>query len=102
MVNGHGKYEELADEREFFDAAKKSERFVCHFYDPAVFKCKVVDQCLEKIAQKHLPTRFVKINAEKVTHFSVLDVDYLNSSVVKTLKGLFKSFRPEHIESIEF
>ena len=62
---GHGKYEELKDEKEFLDEQKKSERFVCHFYRESTFRCKIMDKHLDIIAKKHIETRFVKIDAEK-------------------------------------
>jgi len=62
---GHGKYEELKDEKEFLDEQKKSERFVCHFYRDSTFRCKIMDKHLDIIARKHIETRFVKIDAEK-------------------------------------
>lgn len=62
---GHGKYEELKDEKEFFDACKKSKNVVCHFYRDSTFRCKVVDKHMQILAPKHIETRFVKINAEQ-------------------------------------
>lgn len=41
LQNGHGKYEEIADEKEFFSACKKSKNMVCHFYRNSTFYCKV-------------------------------------------------------------
>ena len=32
LTQGHGKYEELKEEKEFFDTCKKSNKVVCHFY----------------------------------------------------------------------
>lgn len=62
---GHGTYEELADEKEFFSACKKSKNMVCHFYRNSTFFCKVVDKHLTTLAPKHIETRFVKIDAER-------------------------------------
>ncbi|XP_066928883.1 uncharacterized protein [Clytia hemisphaerica] len=62
---GHGKYEELKDEKEFFEEQKKSERFVCHFYRESTFRCKIIDKHLDIVARKHIETRFVKIDAER-------------------------------------
>ena len=62
---GHGKYEELKDEKEFFDEQKKSERFICHFYRESTFRCKIVDKHMEILAKKHVESRFVKIDAER-------------------------------------
>merc|ERR1711988_73612 len=62
---GHGKYEEIADEKEFFATAKKSDWMVCHFYRDATWRCEIVDKHLKLLAPKCFKTRFVKINAEK-------------------------------------
>jgi len=65
MANGHGKYDELKDEPEFFKAGQTSKRMVCHFYRDDFFRCKIVDKHLSLLATKHVETRFCKINAEK-------------------------------------
>ena len=65
MQLGHGKYEEIPEEKEFFDVSKKSKNVVCHFYRDSTFRCKIVDKHLEILAPKHIECRFVKINAEK-------------------------------------
>mmetsp|Transcript_22683 Transcript_22683/g.35498 ORF Transcript_22683/g.35498 Transcript_22683/m.35498 type:complete len:231 (+) Transcript_22683:283-975(+) len=62
---GHGQYQELSNEKEFFEAAKGSEHMVCHFYRSATHRCNIVDKHLSLIAQKHIEARFVKIDAEK-------------------------------------
>lgn len=68
LSHGHGKYEEVADEKEFFEATKKSDKVVCLFYLPGNFRCKIVDKHFEILARKHVGTRFIHVNAEKV-HF---------------------------------
>ena len=65
MAQGHGKYEELKDEPEFFKAGQTSKRMVCHFYRDSFFRCKIVDKHLALLAPKHIETCFCKINAEK-------------------------------------
>ncbi|VDD86681.1 unnamed protein product [Enterobius vermicularis] len=65
LENEHGKYEELPDEKSFFEATKKSNRIVCHFYLSGSERCKIVDKHLKELAPKHLETRFVRVNAEK-------------------------------------
>ncbi|XP_052089441.1 thioredoxin domain-containing protein 9-like [Mytilus californianus] len=65
MTQGHGKYTEILDEKEFFEMCKKSKRVVCHFYRDSTFRCKIVDKHLEILAPKHMETKFAKINAEK-------------------------------------
>ncbi len=65
IAKGHGKYTEVADEKEFFEEAKAHERVVCHFFRESTFRCKILDQHLQTIARKHIETKFLKIDAEK-------------------------------------
>jgi len=62
---GHGRYAEVTDTKEFFALCKKSERVVAHFYRSSTARCQIVDAHLAKLAQTHLETRFVKVDAEK-------------------------------------
>ncbi|RLM61300.1 hypothetical protein C2845_PM14G06730 [Panicum miliaceum] len=62
-AQGHGEYAEVP-EKEFFAAAKASERLVCHFYRDN-WPCKVLDKHLSVIAKQHVETRFIKVHAEK-------------------------------------
>ncbi|KAK6746304.1 hypothetical protein RB195_012424 [Necator americanus] len=81
LSNGHGKYEEVADEKEFFEATKKSKNVICLFYLDGNMRCKIVDKHLKILAPKHLATRFIHVNAEKV-HFLVTR---LNIRVIPTI-----------------
>ena len=94
---GHGSYEELGgssrnDARDvnkaFFEASKESDRMVVHFYRPSTRYCDVFHAHLEKLAPKHMETRFVKINVEDCDHqgggASFL-VERLNVIVMPTL-----------------
>ncbi|KAK7082579.1 Thioredoxin domain-containing protein 9 [Halocaridina rubra] len=65
IANGHGDYGELYDEKDFFEATKKSENVVCHFYRDQFDRCKIVDKHLKILAKTHVETKFCKINAEK-------------------------------------
>ncbi|RNA15895.1 thioredoxin domain-containing 9 [Brachionus plicatilis] len=87
--NGHGSYSELADEREFFDACKKSQHVVCHFYRDSTFRCKIVDKHLEQLARQHIECKFIKINAEKV-HFLI---ERLKVKIMPTI-ALIKENKP--------
>lgn len=69
--NGHGRYTEIGlgqnsqdIAKEFFEATKKSERLVVHFYRPTTAFCDVYHRHLEKLAPMHLETRFLKMNVE--------------------------------------
>lgn len=65
LSNGHGEYEELAEEKMFFDVIKKSENVVVHFYTHSNERCKIVDKHLKILAPKHIETKFCKVDAER-------------------------------------
>lgn len=65
IANGHGDYLELYDEKDFFEATKKSDNVVCHFYRDQFERCRIVDKHLAILAKSHIETKFCKINAEK-------------------------------------
>ncbi|KAF7259521.1 hypothetical protein EG68_03035 [Paragonimus skrjabini miyazakii] len=82
LAAGHGVYSELSNERDFFDACKKSTSgFVCHFYRSSTFRCKIVDKHLSLLAPKHVECRMTKIDAEK----SPFLAQRLNIVVIPTL-----------------
>ncbi len=55
----------MADQSEWFHEVKTNERVICHFYRPSTWRCEIVDKHLQILAEKHLETRFIKVNAEK-------------------------------------
>ncbi len=70
---GHGTYTELGSgstqdsrdiAKEFFKTSKESDRIVYHFYRPTTRFCDVFHAHLAKLAEKHMETKFVKINVE--------------------------------------
>ncbi|CAH0390664.1 unnamed protein product [Bemisia tabaci] len=65
LAKGHGDYEELAEEKEFFGLVKQSPNMVVHFYKDGSPRCKIVDHHLKILAKKHLECRFCKINVER-------------------------------------
>ena len=64
-ANGHGDYTEIADEKEFFDVAKKSKWVICHFFRSSTWRCQIIDKHLADLARVHIESRFVKLNIEK-------------------------------------
>lgn len=78
---GHGKYDEVSDEKGFFEQTKKSKNVVCHFYRESTFRCKIVDKHLDILARKHIETKFIKIDAEKCKFL----VDRLRIKVLPTI-----------------
>jgi len=65
MQQAHGEYEEIPEEKEFFNVTKNSENVVCHFYREETQRCKIFDKHLSILAKKHIETKFCKIDAEK-------------------------------------
>jgi len=97
LTNGHGEYSELADEREFFDACKKSTKLVCQFYLPSTERSKIVDKHLRALAPKHMETRFVHINAEKVPFLT----QRLNIRVIPTIAIVVDSKTVDYIRGFD-
>jgi len=64
-ANGHGEYSALYDQKAFFDACKSSERVIVHFYRNSSPRCEIFDMHLKVLCEKHIETRFCKIDAEK-------------------------------------
>jgi len=71
LQNGHGTYTDLECgqhagdvAKSFFDAAKKSNRLVIHFYRPTTRSCDAFHRALADLAPKHPETKFLKINVE--------------------------------------
>lgn len=79
--NGHGRYLEVADEKEWFEVTKRSKHTVCHFYRASTWRCEIVDKHLEKLAPLHMETKFLKINAEKCNFL----VDRLKIVIMPTI-----------------
>lgn len=88
---GHGRYMEINDVKEFFNAAKKSARMCVHFYRGVTPRCEIVDAHFEKLAHDHLETRFIKINAEKSPYL----VEKLGIILLPTIV-LIKDGKTEH------
>jgi hypothetical protein len=84
---GHGTYSELGGggggnnssdiAKEFFEASKQSERLVVHFYRPTTRLCDVFHRHLAILAERHLETRFVKINVENCDNASGSGASFL-------------------------
>lgn len=65
LANGHGSYDELPEEKKFFEVIKKSENVILHFYTNSNERSKIVDMHFKILAPKHVETLFTKLNAEK-------------------------------------
>lgn len=60
---------------------KKSNKIVCLFYLESNERCKIVDMHFQRLAPRHVNTRFIKVNAEKVQFL----VTRLNIRVIPTI-----------------
>jgi len=65
---GHGQYG-LVSQDDFLSAVTASKYVVCHFMHTAFARCDIVDKHLAALALRHLPTKFIRIDAEKAPFF---------------------------------
>ena len=65
---GHGQYREIVQD-EFLAEVTGSMRVIVHFYHRDFVRCSIMDHHLQRLAQRHIETKFVKINAEKAPFF---------------------------------
>ena len=68
LGKGHGSYREIVQDQ-FLTEVTSSYRVVCHFYHRDFQRCTIIDHHLQKLAQRHVETKFIKINAEKAPFF---------------------------------
>ncbi|XP_060840985.1 thioredoxin domain-containing protein 9-like [Rhopalosiphum padi] len=93
MAKGHGEYEELSDEKSFFEKSKLSPNMVLHFYKDGSTRCKIVDHHLKILCAQHLETRFVKLN---VTRFPFL-TERMKIRVIPTIVSIVDSISKDFI-----
>lgn len=68
LGKGHGQYREVAQD-EFLSEVTNSKYVICHFYHKDFSRCAIMDHHLAKVAQNHIESKFIKINAEKAPFF---------------------------------
>uniref|UniRef100_A0A7S2RBF7 Thioredoxin domain-containing protein n=2 Tax=Rhizochromulina marina TaxID=1034831 RepID=A0A7S2RBF7_9STRA len=81
---GHGSLTEIVQD-EFLPRITSAARAVCHFYHNDFHRCKIMDKHLSILAQTHLETLFLKINADKAPFFC----EKLNIRVLPTVVCFF-------------
>lgn len=62
--NDHGVLTTISDQKEFFEAVKKSKRVVCLFFRDSNKWCEVLSNHMQLLAEKHMEAKFLKVNAE--------------------------------------
>lgn len=68
ISKGHGQYREIVQD-EFLTEMTNSTRVICHFYHGDFPRCEIMNHHLNKLAPRHIETKFVKINADKAPFF---------------------------------
>ena len=69
VSKGHGQLRDIVQD-DFIQEVTSSDRVIVHFYHRDFERCKVMDHHLRKLAQRHLETKFVRIDAEKTPFFT--------------------------------
>ena len=65
---GHGQYREIVQD-EFLSEVTASTTVVCHFYHSDFPRCKIFDHHIQRLVERHIETKFIKIDAEKAPFF---------------------------------
>lgn len=68
LGKGHGQLLDITQD-EFIGAMTTSMTTVCLFYHKDFQRCEVMNHHLQKLAQRHIESKFVKIDAEKAPFF---------------------------------
>ena len=97
LNKGHGRYEELQSEKDFFDACKKSDKVVCHFYRDSTFRCQIVDKHLTLLSSKHLETKFLKLCVDRAPFLC----QRLNIRVLPTIAIVVNSITKDYIKGFD-
>lgn len=68
LGKGHGQYREIVQD-EFLGEVTSSKTVICHFYHDEFSRCKIMDHHLRRLAERHVESKFIKINAAKSPFF---------------------------------
>ncbi|KAH8105915.1 GTPase inhibitor [Cristinia sonorae] len=63
---GHGRYDEIMEEKEVIHVTAREPTCVVHFYHTNFKRCQIMDGHLAKIAPKYFSTRFLRVFVENV------------------------------------
>eukprot|EP00392_Amoebophrya_sp_AT5.2_P009627 g9655.t1 len=89
--NGCGKYDEIRDEKEFFEAAKNNYKMVCVFFRVGQLTSDVMTKHFETLCKRYPTTRFCCINAEKSPYLCEKLHIWLRGDIIINLRF------PEHV-----
>lgn len=86
----HGSYMEIKDEKQLMDITTSTKFCVVHFMKPDFNRCRIMDEKLRLLAEKHFDTRFVSINVENAPFLVVkLEIQVL-PCVIAFIDGVGK------------
>jgi hypothetical protein len=60
LLKGHGEYQFLLNENEFFASMKGEEKMICHFFRDS-WPCKVMDKHMSILCKEHMECKFAKV-----------------------------------------
>ncbi|EIN10415.1 thioredoxin-like protein [Punctularia strigosozonata HHB-11173 SS5] len=63
---GHGRYDEIMNEKEVIRTSANEAQCVIHFYHHNFKRCQIMDQHLAALAPKYFGTRFLRVFVENV------------------------------------
>ena len=69
--SSYGTYREIKDEKEVLDLTTSCKLCVVHFMKPDFNRCRIMDEKLKPIAEKHYETRIMSINVENAAFLVV-------------------------------
>ncbi|KAI0092060.1 thioredoxin-like protein [Irpex rosettiformis] len=64
--NGHGRYDEILEEKLVLQTTIQEPLCIVHFYMPNFRRCTIMDKHLERLAPKYFNTRFLRVCVENV------------------------------------
>ena len=97
VSQGHGVYQEIQGESDFFEECKKSEKLVCHFYRDSTVRCQIVDKHLNLLAPKHLETRFIKLSVERAPFLC----QRLSIRILPTIACIINNITKDYIKGFD-
>jgi hypothetical protein len=65
---GHGQYRMISQD-EFLAEVTSSQRVICLFFHRDFPRCEIMHHHLQKLATRHIESKFIKIDAEKALFF---------------------------------
>ncbi len=65
---GHGQFREITQD-DFIAEVTSSARVICHFFHRDFPRSEIMNHHLLKLSQRHIETKFIKIDAEKAPFF---------------------------------